>query len=285
MARVQSVTNQQNAAVLGTWTTGGGSSSVAGSWGNGYGVNLDLLQYIKTQLTNQVDVRTNAQGGVAPPPGWKTTKFVVEKLVMKQELKNQTNSAVHLTLYDCVLRSGIDVNALDTPLNMWFNGMADQNESGVDATGGVGTINNVGLTPFRSKRFTKNWRVFSTKRLVLHPGHTHIHTTRVAPRNSWSLDMDFTGNTGGADLVKMIPGVTTCTFAVVYGTICNDATATGNVGYGPAAVDSICRSYCEFRLIEKSGRVDQQFMLYPAITTAKVQPEDDAAMATTVTMA
>lgn len=262
-----------------TWQVGSGdgvTSRAPARSGDGFGVTANLCSYIHEQLYKQLDARVgHTPAGLTtpqPPIGWREQKYVIHHLNMTHEIRSMVNGVIHVTLYDCVLRSGILITDMDNPLDAWREGVGETREPDTDvvASGELATF--PGNTPFKSKEFTKHWRVYRSKKLILHPGHTHIHKVRVRPRNNFMLSDEAVLGTGNN---QFIPGITTCTMIVVHGGVCNDALDRTRVGYHAAAVDVISRAYCQFQLIEKSQRMDQHYRYVGNVGTAQIMPEDE----------
>lgn len=291
--------NQQKVAYLNSWQIGGtGTQESTVKTGKGFGINMEILQYMQRQLSRQQPQMYQANTA-APNPAQQTAestlRFTVNGLYLTHEIKNVSNYTIKVDLYDVVARANQSNTQREDPLVAWNTGMKEEQEYGVSSipggstaatTGNTGWISTVGVTPFKSKRFCRAWRVIKVTRLMIKEGHTHIHKVNVKPRNMFTLDPAQLNN------FENFPGLTHATFAVVRGGITNEsdtAAITANagvaaVGYGAGGIDVVTKAAAYFSLYEKSRAIRNHFQLLPVLVAPRIM-QDDSATAVAVSVA
>ncbi|QCX35052.1 capsid protein [Blackfly DNA Virus 16] len=237
--------------------------------------SLDLMNYIGQDLLR--DTQTPGQAfadgvGTVSTPGYLTQKFVIPSISLKHELKNQTTTMVHVSLYDLVLReTSIPV---PSPIGDISTGLLQERTGYASAQNGGSPESSLGVTPFQSSLFCKRWKVVKTTTLAIPAGSTHVHTFTNKPKKMFSFDDD-TGlsqatNTGmsGQGALKPFQGyTTTCTIARVWGSIADEGVNqnANHVFTAPAAVDVSTKCFIKYAQFVKNKRVH-------AIYTTQVPP-------------
>lgn len=239
-------------------------------------IGQDLLRDTLTPgsaLTDSIGTQTQ--------PGLLVQKFVIPMIECKHEIKNQTNTLVHVSVYDIVLRETQAITP--DPLGDILTGLA------MERTGASSTrtsVNALGVTPFQSSLFCKRWKVIRSTTLAIPAGSTHIHTTMNRPRKMFSFDDDtsltISGNThGGAGSQKAYQGYTTMASMVrIWGGTVDQSDAQSNVYTGQAAVDVVTRCYVKYAQFVKNKRVHAIFNTQTPGGTASTMLDDTDAQAT-----
>lgn len=142
---------------------------------------------------------------------------------------NQSEVAAKVVLYDCIARHDGD----DAVATCFTEGISDES---------AGSLGNalVGLTPYKSGMFTKNWKIRKVSSFVLSPGAHHIHYIKAKVNktvsNAW-ID-----KTPAAYLSPY-----TCSLmAVVHGMPINDVTTRTQISTAATAIDvvtTLCYDY------------------------------------------
>lgn len=244
---------------------------------------LSLMNYIGQDLLRDTSTQGTAFAdaiGAVTNPGQLTQKFVVPMISLKHELKNQTSTAIHVSLYDLVLRD--TTSSTPDPIADISNGLLQERTGYSNARNGATPENGLGVTPFQSSLFCKKWKVVKTTTLLIPPGSTHGHTFINKPKRMFSFDDDCqistTGNTTvtGQGNIKPYQGYTTCcTIARIWGTPAHDATTKSTVFNSAAALDILTRCYIKYAQFIKNKRVHAIYSTQvPPATTAKVILKD-----------
>lgn len=239
----------------------------------GYGVNAGLLEYCRNELQTQFAKQMGLPDGTFPY-GNTQMRFCVRELKMTWEFKNMTNSIMHMTIYECVLRGGQVPNNIETPFDAWKEGLDATKGAAGNANQGGTILEQPFITPFKSRKFCKYYRVFKVTPLILHPGHTHKHLAFVKPRNTWGFE-DEEATPGLTN--NLVAGVSTAHFVTLRGGVTNDVQDANQVGFHGGAVDVICRTTCKFSQLEKSTKLMNAFHRFGVVTNAQIMPEDEPA--------
>lgn len=253
--------------------------------GSRYLPSLDLMNYITTDLLR--DTQTPGAAftdavGVVTNPGYLSQKFVIPMISLKHELKNQTNLAVHVSLYDIVLRETQTTPGTPQPIQDISTGLLQERTGYSIARNGGSPESGLGVTPFQSSLFCKRWKVVKTTTLVIPAGSTHVHTFINKPKRMFSFDDDSTvsqaNNVGitGQGQYKAYQGyVTTATIARVWGGVADDSVNVQQVYNAAAAVDCVTRCYLKYGQFIKNKRVHAIYTTEAAGTgNAQTMTED-----------
>ncbi|AJC52530.1 putative capsid protein [Trifolium-associated circular DNA virus 1] len=204
-----------------------------------------------------------------------TMKFVVNKLHYDQMIRNMSNQDADITLYDCVMRSGVDPNQAPQlspipnqadPLADWRNGL-EVERIAAGAYLGATTINSVGTTPFHSSAFCKLYRVAKVTRKTLSSGEVHHHHVTVRPRNMFDTQVDKIGNIPDITQTNLntrgtyIPGLTGFTILVASGSIGNnpDVATNNQIGMTAVALDVVTKTSASFSQFTRERRQHVNF--------------------------
>jgi len=138
--------------------------------------------------------------------------------------KNQSNLPCKVLVYDISCRATPHTVATDTPLEAWQVGLASM---GAAATPHLYP----GSTPFMSPEFKRNFRVEKVTSIPMEPGQEHEHTThhklnKIVDSTRWDQST-----------MTPIPGLTTFTMIVFYGSLVHENLAVGVVTPGVVNLD------------------------------------------------
>lgn len=222
-------------------------------------------------------------------PGYLVQKFVVPYISLKHELKNMTNSAIHVSIYDIVLRE--TQSTTPSPIGDISNGLLQERTGYSSARNGGSPESGLGVTPFMSSLFCKRWKVNKTTTLLIPAGSTHVHSVMLKPSRMFSFDDDTSiSNTANAGMTgqgynKPFQGYQTCaTIARVWGSIADDSASPGTVYNAQAAFDCVTRCYAKYAQFIKNKRVHAIYTTQVAGTgNPTTMLEDTDAPATVVT--
>lgn len=226
---------------------------------------------------NGPDAVPNRAGHIA------TRKFVVNYLKYDQTIRNVSTQDLDLTLYDVVLRNGVDPNIElgQDPVTVWDNGL--NLESGPSRQPGANygnyTVNSPGTTPFHSQAFCKMFKIKKVTKKTLSAGEVHHHLVTVRPRNM------FDGQGTQAIPAPSVysrgiytPGLSGFTMIVGKGSLVNSATVKMSVTYSKPAVDVISLCTGSFSSFSK----DRKFhYAYDGLDNTKIDyqgVQDDAGL-------
>lgn len=275
VGRLTAAINKQAVQYLPTWTTGGTDTAYTPNKekrdGVGYGVTGGLLEFARNELQYQFQKQMGQPDGTFPM-GWQQMRYCVKELKMTWEFKNMTNSIMHMTIYECVLRPGQVPNNIETPFDAWKEGLDTTKGPAGWANQGGTILEQPFITPFKSRKFCKYYRVYKVTPLILHPGHTHKHFAIIRPRNTWGFE-DEEATAGLTN--NLVAGVSTAHFITLRGGVTNDVTDANQVGFHGGAVDVICRSTCRFAQLEKSTKLMNAFHRLGTVASAQIMPEDE----------
>lgn len=162
--------------------------------------------------------------------------YYLKNVKLKTHISNASNHPVTVWVYDVTFRKNM-ANAVtnSNPIQAWLNGYTDQNST-------VNTSLIPFQTPFKSRMFTKYFKVNHVTKIHLATGCDHIHNLSFSPNATINTeDLNAVAATG------YLAGITHCQFIVVLGPVGDDSTSPGNnISYMPAAVNTICNKVYEF---------------------------------------
>lgn len=209
----------------------------------------------------------------------RTRKMMVKYCHAIYELKNQTNTPIHITLYDCVARR--DMQSLIYPETAWTSGM---NNESVSIGGNPDAIalnsNLVGVTPFQSQQFCQLWKVKRTSRFELGGGAVHRHAVSIKPGGMLSNEY--------IRQFQCYKGLSTIVLAVIHGGIAdNNPSLTGAVSVSTStfALDYVTTVQYGFTAMERSRTAYTQYNGLPSTTTIVNVMNDEQDAPTTIAVA
>lgn len=167
--------------------------------------------------------KTDINAMIAQIPSYNDTTLLMSRgAVARSMFTNQSEVAVKVMLYDCIARHDGD----DLVADCFNTGISDQ-------TGGAAGNALVGLSPFKSGMFVKNWIARKVASFVLPPGAHHIHYCKARVNktisNAWISKTPAT----------VLRSVSYALLAVCHGMPINDVTTTTQISTAAVAVDVI----------------------------------------------
>lgn len=301
---------KQLVTTLPTWRviqqTASGASAATTIHGDASGITAPLLRYCQEQLRRQIS-QINFQyaaspgmgeGGGSLPAGIRAAKFVIHNMTIMHELKSTSMTPIHITLYDIVLRAnttaaslGHQTNTWRSPITLWEEGLKERKHPlGVEYGNpeGDSTVSPMYQIPFQkpfdSTLFCRTFRVYKTSRMILPPGQTHIHKVVIRPRNMFPLYPNEDANSEDIFARDHLGGIETMTLMVCHGTPVHQFQASA-VNVGPASVDVVTKTTCEYQMFDKAFKAVQQFNYMDSstvITDPRIILEDVDQQATPV---
>lgn len=197
--------NTRNTNTSGTWTSGTGQQRV--------------FYFLNGQLSDLQAIKELAQGEVTA----NDAKLILKNMKMRLDIKNQSNCAGKLTIYDLGVRFTPGNNTVDNPVEAWRKGYADMGQTDADLL--------VGNSPLNSAEFRRYFYVKKVTYIPLEPGQQHQHTV-------WSrFNRVFSSTRWDNANVTTLPGLTVCTMIVWHGSLGHESAAPGTVTYMPMKID------------------------------------------------
>lgn len=176
-------------------------------------------------------VLVSAGGGTSDTSKSTTQRVYVEHVQQKWMYTNQTNSVVHMDIYDVRTKKNLHLTGTGQrkPMSDFFGtGLKEESGSSTDWT------KRWGVTPGDSLYFKKHCKVVGKVHVTLGPGEVHEHSV------FYPIKRMFDGNTlKGLTAGDGVPGWTRWTCAIVYGAAGNqtDAMPANRQLYGLTAPD------------------------------------------------
>lgn len=168
-------------------------------------------------------------------------KFVIQRARHRLHIKNQSNNAGKLLLYDIEVIRMPPSSSFDTLTECWVKGLVDMGDT-------TSTQTIVGQTPFTSPEFRQYFRIKKVTHVPLEPGQQHEHCVtnyinRVVSSTTWA------NHTG----VLSIPGLTTCVMAVWHGSLGHESATPSTVTYLPMKLDFAVTQEVKFGYVVQSA--------------------------------
>lgn len=161
----------------------------------------------------------------------KNVKWFMKTGRLKLTLRNQSNSNCRLTLYDVLPKRLTCSTSIDSPEEAFSKGLSDLSGATISST-------SLGVTPFKSPEFRRNFYVHRVTYVNLEPGETHEHVVHFI----WDRFIDTVAfenvNSQG------IPGFTRFVMAVFHGMLGHESADDAVVTHLPVKLDySIMREW------------------------------------------
>lgn len=153
-------------------------------------------------------------------------KFFLGYNKIKYYIKNQSNAAGRLTIYDIVPKQHPRTTFLDTPVEAWEKGIKEM------TTGQPSNLHlTVGNTPFMSPEFKRFYHVLRATNIQMEPGQQHVHNVykrinRIVASTEWDHSS-----------IKVCPGVTSWVMLVWNGSLGHESAAVDKVSFMPMKLD------------------------------------------------
>lgn len=199
-------------------------------------------------------------------------QIAIKNCTSRVNITNQSNSNLVCTIYDVINRhdvvSGSDAQS---PEDAWTNGLA-QITSGTGSTGT--TPQTMGVTPFQSYDFCKNYRVIKVTKIYMELGKSHIHNINLM--TAFKMNTRDLDDSGAA--TKGFRNITMHCMLVFHGMPVNDGTTDTLIAMGSGAVDIVSES----KIVWKYNVAETTRSMYfddnqGTITTEKLMNEQTGA--------
>lgn len=205
-----------------------------------------------------------ACGGVSSDTASAATQRVfMEHCQQTWYMTNQTNTVVHIDLYD--LRSKKVTDLLASGYRMPFTDYATKGLQQEQGTAVTNPLDNLGCTPGMSKWFNKKFQIMKKVHIILGPGQTHEH------RSFQQVNRQFDASIlRGLATGDGIPGWTRWISTISYGSATNDSTTKTNFGTSLVDVDLVYTLKYRYRYLELDTTTYTRSNALGAVTHAAV---------------
>lgn len=258
--RISPGANADDTLVTSNWTVDNDLITRAERW-------LAAKQVSPSTDTDPLNSAANRNGA-----RW-TQKFVCNFINYDQAIRNMGNQDVTITLYDCVLRSGVEQPYLGTlnthpdPLTDWQGGLKNEGNPSAQSLYPYTTrFAPPGTTPFQASAWCKLYKVKKVTKIVLASGAVHHHHVTVKPRNMWDAQMSSTSTTSvdgsGVYLASrgpVTPGLSGFTICVALGSIMNSAANAVNIGLSKPCLDCVTTTKMSWSNFTRERRFHMTF--------------------------
>lgn len=158
----------------------------------------------------------------------------------KTLITNQSSSSCMITIYDIVATRNINAATVVDPKAAW--------QEGDDLEGGLSTDwTQIGVTPFSSDPFKRNFHVRGKTDMILAQGVTHQHSVHYSPNRACTA--------GEFQYNSALSNLTVYTMIVFHGVPCNDSTTktSATVTTGEVDLDIVTCKEMVFKTISGSA--------------------------------
>lgn len=179
--------------------------------------------------------------------GGSTAKMAIKNYSASVKITNQSNANMCVWIYDVEHRRDVVYGADSiTPLSAWQQGLSSS-AAGTGST--TTTVNTVGITPFQSPDFCRNYRVVKVTKIYLALGKAHSHTLILnRPKIVNGRMLDNSGAQTGA-----YRGITHDMLFVFQGLPVNDGTTNSLIALGSGAVDMVIQHKVTWNYVDLGG--------------------------------
>lgn len=210
-------------------------------WMTGYGGTLPTVDPGTGGISDLKKIWWEETGTAV---GNKTRGIFLENYNMEYNIVNNSEAAVHITIYNIMARRDVDSD----PSSMWSAGMVDTNLKYVEAGASATPTNTlIGVTPFHSSLFCQYFRVLKTKKVRLLGGQSHYHKCKFTVKKRY--DGEFFRNVD-----QSRKGFSYGILVVMHGQIINDSGVAQEIQYAVGSINTTLKKTIEYKLDQSENR-------------------------------
>ncbi len=221
-------------------TTGIGNQAITW-WLTGYGGPLPTVDPGTAGIGDLRKIWWEETGSAV---GNKTRGIFLKDYQMEYNIVNNSEGAIHVTIYDIAARRDID----NDPASLWNVGLNDTALKYIEAGASTTPSNtSIGVTPFHSSLFCQYFRVMRSTKVRLLGGKAHTHKAKFAVKKRY--DGEFFRSTD-----QTRKGFTFGILVIMHGQIINDQGSANEVQYALGSMNTTLKKTINYKLDHSENR-------------------------------